>query len=143
MYGIVIVSHGQLAKELLNSAKMIVGEVSGQKIKTVALIEGMSPEEFINNVYSAIMDSMDKDGVIILTDLFGGSTTNFLAAEIYKKIQLSDKNKIVIISGVNLAMVLSAITNNEDNNDLNIVAEKIINDAKDNIKNISSIVIKI
>lgn len=135
MYGIVIVSHGQLARELLNSAKMIVGEFK-QKVGTVSLVEGMSPEEFVNNVYSAIMNAMDKDGVIILTDLFGGSTTNFLASEIHKIIPLINK-KIAIISGVNLAMLLSAITNNGDDVDINTIAEQIINDAKDNIKNVS------
>ena len=141
MYGIVVVSHGQLARELLNSAKMIVGEITNQKISTVSLIEGMSPEEFVNSVYSAVMNSMDKDGVIILTDLFGGSTTNFLASEIYKRISPENKN-IIIISGVNLAMLLSAITNNEDNVDLNAVADRIINDAKDNIRNVSLLIMK-
>jgi PTS system mannose-specific IIA component len=141
MYGILVVSHGKLSEEFINSAKMIVGDISG-KIKAVSLVEGLSPEDFIDNVISAIMETMDKDGVLILTDLFGGSTTNFIASKIFEKLNKDLMKKIVIISGINLAMLLSAITNNEDNIDIQTIADRVINDAIDNIVNVSKMLNK-
>ncbi len=80
MYGIVVVSHGYLAKEALRTATMIVGKISG-KVAEASLVEGMPPQTFVDIVAKTIEEVYDDGGVLILTDLFGGSTTNFLASQ--------------------------------------------------------------
>lgn len=97
MIGGLIVTHGRLAIELMNAAEMIVGEF--RHITAVSLGWHDNLETAEEMILRAIERVQTPDGVLVLTDMFGGTPTNIAST-------LLGQNKIEIITGVNLPMVL-------------------------------------
>jgi|YelNatPaOPRAMG01_1025707.scaffolds.fasta_scaffold193206_1 mannose/fructose/sorbose-specific phosphotransferase system IIA component len=127
MIGIIIVSHGYAAKELLHSAEMIIGRQD--KVRVVSLTEGMSPEALIELTVDAIKELSDNNGILILTDLYGGSTTNFIASALLKR------GNVEIVSGVNLPMLLSVLSERSELS-LKELSQKAVVDGKEGIINV-------
>lgn len=104
MVSIILISHGKLAEELLNTSKLIMGE---QK-NVVAL--GLEPDESLEclkkRIRSVCAKLYQEDGILILADLFGGTPTNAAILGV-----LGCYEKIEILSGVNLPMLLDAFIN--------------------------------
>ena len=100
MIGIVIVTHGKFSTELLKSAELIIGKQ--EHIATLGLDHGDCVHQLQESVSEIIEDLDDGDGVLVLTDLFGGSPTNVTAASMrYLQFQC--------ITGVNLPMLLEVL----------------------------------
>lgn len=101
MIGIVVVTHANLAQELCNAAKLILGPVEG--LESICIDRHQSPEDAGSRLAVTLDIIGAEQGVLILTDLFGGTPTNisaeFLAA-----------GKVDIVTGVNLPMLIKAIT---------------------------------
>src|ERR1044071_4297501 len=97
MIGGLIVTHGRLAVELLNAAEIIVGEI--HHITAVSL----GWHDDVGTATSMIEKALDRvrtpDGVLILTDMFGGTPTNISSTFL-------DQDKIEVVTGVNLPMVI-------------------------------------
>jgi PTS system mannose-specific IIA component len=97
MVGGLIVTHGRLAIELVNAAEMIVGEIHG--IAAVSL----GWHDDVDTATTMIRNALDRvrtpDGVLILTDMFGGTPTNIASTF------LAQQN-VEIITGVNLPMLI-------------------------------------
>ncbi len=98
MVGLVIATHGDLGRELLSSAQMIIGPV--QNAAAVSIDHTSALEDIRGNIESAINEvGSDGDGVIIVTDMFGGTPANvsmtFLEAE-----------TVDVLTGANLPIVL-------------------------------------
>jgi len=95
--GIVVATHGGLAAELVRTAEEIVGKIEG--IVAVCVHQGEKGEEIRRKLKEAIESVCGEEGVIVLTDIFGGSPTNIAYA-------LMKEYKMRIICGVNLPMIL-------------------------------------
>ena len=112
MIGIIIVTHGNLALELKSAMEHILG------IQKNIEIISIKPDDDLEIKKSALEESIKKvdeeNGVIILTDMFGGTPSNLA-------ISLLKIGKIEIISGVNLPMLIKLI-GLRDSNDLQKVA---------------------
>lgn len=97
MIGVVVVTHGQLAAELLNAAEMIVGGLPTFAAVSIGWHE--DTEDARAEIAQAIRRVDQGRGVLVLTDMFGGTPTNlavtFLAAD-----------KVEVITGVNLPMLI-------------------------------------
>jgi len=102
--GGVIVSHGKLASELLAAAEMIVGEVT--HIMAVSIDWNVDVDAAQAEVEKAIAKVSAGRGVVLLTDMFGGSPTNI------SSMFLLDK-KVEVITGVNLPMVIKLAAQGE------------------------------
>ena len=100
MIGVVVVTHGQLATELVNAAETIVGELP--RFAAVSIGWHEDTEDARNEIAQAIARVDDGTGVLILTDMFGGTPSNlamtFLAEE-----------KVEVITGVNLPMLIKLV----------------------------------
>jgi len=98
MNGIVVVTHGRLAEELVNAARQIVGEVPS--ICAVSIGWG----DDVTAAREAIGRGLAEAGgeVLILTDMFGGTPTNLSLPF------LSDK--VEIVTGVSLPMLIKAVS---------------------------------
>ena len=97
MIGALIVTHGNLAHELLNAAGRIEGDVAG--IEAVPLDWSDSVEEARAKI-AAGLDRMGSDrGVIIFTDMFGGTPSNI-------SLSFLEQGRIEIVTGVNLPMIV-------------------------------------
>jgi len=97
LVGVVVVTHGQLATELVNAAEMIVGELSGFVAVSIGWHDDV--ETAREAIAAAIARVARPAGVIVLTDMFGGTPANlglpFLAEQ-----------QVEVITGVNLPMLL-------------------------------------
>lgn len=107
MIGILLVTHGKFSKEILKSAELIVGKQDN--ILTLGLEHGDSIEVLGDRVRESIKSLENGQGVLVLADLLGGSPYNVVALNSKK---ISDI-KFKCITGVNLPMLLEAITMRE------------------------------
>ena len=97
MIGVVVVTHGQLATELLNAAEMIVGDLP--KFAAVSIGWHDDVNEAREEIAQAIERVDGAEGVLVLTDMFGGTPSNI-------GMTLLDKDRIELITGVNLPMLI-------------------------------------
>lgn len=95
--GGVIVSHGQLANELVAAAEAVVGDLS--HITAVSIGWHDDVEMAKAEIERAIERVSDGSGVLLLTDMFGGTPTNIAA-------MFLNPGKVEIVTGVNLPMVV-------------------------------------
>lgn len=95
--GGVIISHGQVATELVAAAEAVVGDVS--HIAAVSIGWHDDVEMAKDEIARAISNVSSGVGVLLLTDMFGGTPTN-IAAMFLKE------NEVEIVTGVNLSMVI-------------------------------------
>lgn len=95
--GGVIVSHGQVANELLAAAETIVGEMD--HIAAISIGWHDDVESAKDEIERAIERVSQGAGILIMTDMFGGTPTNIAA-------MFMKENEVEIITGVNLPMVI-------------------------------------
>lgn len=97
MIGLIIVTHGNLAKEFVSALEHVVGPQ--QQIMAMAIAPNDDMEERRNAILSAAAKVDDGDGVIILTDMFGGTPSNLA-------ISVMESGSVEVIAGVNLPMLV-------------------------------------
>ncbi|MBW2699625.1 MAG: PTS fructose transporter subunit IIA [Deltaproteobacteria bacterium] len=100
MVGLVMFTHAGLAQSFLEALEMVAG--TQQKIEAVAVDPGLSVEDLERRLDAAIKEADDGQGVIVITDLFGGSPANLALARM-------QPGRVEIVSGLNLAMMLKAV----------------------------------
>ena len=97
MIGMVLVTHGRLADELVAALEHVVGPQPN--VSTVCI----GPEDDMEQRRRDILESVGKvddgSGVVVLTDMFGGTPSNLA-------ISIMDKAKVEVIAGVNLPMLI-------------------------------------
>lgn len=97
MIGMVLVTHGRLAEELVAALEHVVGPQ--EQITTVCI----GPDDDMEQRRTDILDRVAKvdtgAGVVLLTDMFGGTPSNLA-------ISIMDKAKVEVIAGVNLPMLI-------------------------------------
>lgn len=126
MINILLASHGPLAKSILDSAKMIVG--NEKNIQYLTLDESDDPKEFYKKIESKIQCDCDN---LIITDIPGGTPSN-------QSLNILTKYKNVrLVTGLNLSMVIEASLSVCDSID-ELMCD-IINIGKDSIKELSII----
>ena len=123
MVGVVVVTHGNLGKELIRAAELIKGELKGVIPVTVDAAKGV--EELKKEMTLAIKKADKGEGVLILTDLFGGTPSNI-------SLSFLKKDTVEVITGVNLPMLLK-VPDAQGNKPLSEFAEFIAEYGKKNI----------
>lgn len=103
MVGIVVVTHGELAKELIAAVNFVLSSNPSVKMEGVCLDPGREFETFKQEIKSAIKKVKKKDGVLLVTDMFGGTPSNI-------SLTFLEDNNVEVISGVNLPMLLKLAT---------------------------------
>jgi PTS system mannose-specific IIA component len=101
MVGVVLVGHCRLAEELYAIIRMIVGPVEG--ICPVSFEPGETPEQSIQKVAAAIQRVKTADGVLVLTDMFGGTPSNL-------SLSFLEEGNVEVLTGVNLPMLVRLVT---------------------------------
>jgi mannose PTS system EIIA component len=97
MIGVVVVTHGQLATELLNAAETIVGDLP--RFAAVSIGWHDDTEDARGEIEQAIARVDEGAGVLILTDMFGGTASNLAMSFL-------SQEKVEVITGVNLPMLI-------------------------------------
>ena len=115
LVGGLVVTHGRLGHELVAAAEMIVGEIS--HILPVSIGWHDDVDRSKKEIEKAILSLDMGKGVIILTDMFGGTPSNLT-------LSLLEKGKIEIVTGVNLPMIIK-LTNQAGAVDVSELALKV------------------
>ncbi|WP_017670586.1 PTS sugar transporter subunit IIA [Blastomonas sp. AAP53] len=97
MIGLILVTHGRLAQEFLVAMEHVVGKQ--QNIETIAIGPNDDMEQRRADIAAAIAKVDQGKGVIVLTDLFGGTPSNLA-------ISLLEAGRVEVIAGVNLPMLI-------------------------------------
>ena len=97
MIGLVLVTHGRLAEEFRNAVEHVVGPQ--QSFETVSIGADDDMEQRRRDIVQAVAKADTGSGVIILTDMFGGTPSNLA-------ISVMEPGRIEIIAGVNLPMLI-------------------------------------
>jgi mannose PTS system EIIA component len=95
--GVVVVTHGQLANELVNAAEMIVGDLP--QFAAVSIGWHDEANDARADIADAIARVQGENGVLILTDMFGGTPSNL-------GLTFLEANRVEVITGVNLPMLI-------------------------------------
>ncbi len=104
MKGIVITSHGPMAQGILDTSKLFFGEQA--QMVACCLNAEDNPDEFVDVLKKAVNDVDTGDGVIVFCDMLFGSPCNCMARIIGEDL---DNDKIEVVTGVNLAMILQIL----------------------------------
>ena len=114
MIGVVVVTHGQLATELLNAAETIVGELP--RFAAVSIGWHEDTEDARHEIAEALGRVQQGQGVLILTDMFGGTPSNLAMTFL-------GQDNVEVITGVNLPMLIKLAGLNEQSSLLDAARE--------------------
>lgn len=105
MIGVVLVTHGSLASALIEASQAVVGRQ--QYVEAVRINPEDSTEDQLQLIKQAVSRTETGDGVMILTDMFGGTPSNL-------SISLLSKGNIEVVAGVNLPMLIKLFSIRKD-----------------------------
>ncbi len=97
MIGLVLVTHGRLAEEFVAALEHVVG--SQEQVAAISIGPEDDMEQRRDDVLAKINDVDSGSGVIVLTDMFGGTPSNLA-------ISIMDQAKVEVIAGLNLPMLI-------------------------------------
>ena len=107
MIGIVLVTHGNLADEFLSAMQHVVGRQ--QQIATACIGPNDDMNERREDILKKVNDVDTGEGVIVLTDMFGGTPSNLA-------ISIMDRANVEVIAGINLPMLVKLDTLRKEKN---------------------------
>ena len=116
MIGALIVTHGKLAYELLNAAQKIESNIG--VVEAVPLEWTDTVDEAREKIRLALERLSSTSGVIIFTDMFGGTPSNI-------SLSFLEKDRVEIVTGVNLPMIVKFAMMQQDATDLATLAHVI------------------
>jgi len=114
MIGLLIVTHCDLGKEFLNAAEFIVGRM--EAVEVISITQTSNSEKIRKMIEDKISILNKGKGVLILTDMFGGTPSNL-------SLSFLKDEMVEVLTGVNLPMVI-AIAQNRSRMGLSDLAEK-------------------
>lgn len=101
MIGIVIVTHSQLGEALIGAAEFIIGR-RPESIESVSIDLSENAEKLREKIARGIKKVKEQEGVIILTDMFGGTPSNL-------SYSFLEEGHIEVLAGVNLPILIQAV----------------------------------
>ena len=97
MIGMVLVTHGRLAAELVNALEHVVGPQAN--VASICIAPDDDMEQRRRDILDAVGKTDTGEGVILLTDMFGGTPSNLA-------ISVMDRANVEVIAGINLPMLV-------------------------------------
>jgi len=129
MIGIVLISHGDFAKGLLDAAKMITGEV--EQIACIGLQPKDDIDQLVERIREAVNQVDDEKGVLLMVDLFGASPFNASG-----RLVLAQQDHLELITGMNLPMLVEILVAREGL-DLESASQMALNAGKSGVSRLS------
>ncbi|WP_294152656.1 mannose/fructose/sorbose PTS transporter subunit IIA [uncultured Clostridium sp.] len=127
MVGIILASHGEFAKGIMQSGSMIFGEQ--ENVKAVTLMPSEGPDDIKAKMKDAVASFDNQDEVLFLVDLWGGTPFNQANGLLEEH-----EDKWAIVAGLNLPMLIEAYGARFSMESAHEIATYIINSAKDGVK---------
>jgi PTS system mannose-specific IIA component len=107
MVGILVITHQRLAEEFIATAELIVGKI--ETCVGLSLDPDLPVDDLRQQINQAMDEVNDGDGVIVLTDMFGGTPSNL-------SLSFLNTEGIEVVTGVNLPMLLKLAQSREEHN---------------------------
>ena len=126
MIGILLVTHGEIGKSLIDCAAHILDKYP-ISVESVAINSNNDLNSYSKIIAQKIQDLESGNGILIMTDIYGATPCNLLNKFI-------EKDKVEVVTGINLPMLIKAISDRKDN--LRLLTNDSIECAKKNIKKI-------
>jgi mannose PTS system EIIA component len=104
MVGLVVICHEDMGTELVRAAEMIVGRI--EAVETVCVKQDSAPETLRDRIQGAIKKVDRKKGVMLFTDMFGGTPSNIALAFLGDSVE--------VVSGANLSMLIKFANHREE-----------------------------
>jgi len=104
MIGLVVVCHEDMGAELVKAAEMIVGKIDA--VAAVSVKQESAPELLRDEIQAAIKKVDRKRGVMLFTDMFGGTPSNIALAFLGESVE--------VVTGVNLSMMIKFANHREE-----------------------------
>jgi PTS system mannose-specific IIA component len=114
MIGLLIISHCDLGKEFLSAAEFIVGRL--EAADAISITQTTETEELLKTISKKIKDLNSGQGVLVLTDMFGGTPSNL-------SLSFLKEESVEVLTGVNLPMVV-AVAQDRDRLTLSELGER-------------------
>ncbi len=114
MIGIIIITHGRLGEALIETAEIIFGKPS-EGVISVSIDLKEDVEKLRKKIQDAVKAAGAQNGVLILTDMFGGTPSNL-------SYSFLEEGRVEVISGANLPVLIKAINIRHKENDLHRMA---------------------
>ncbi|MDR2471657.1 MAG: PTS sugar transporter subunit IIA [Treponema sp.] len=121
MVGIVLISHGDLAKGIVSSASMLVPRL--ENVTSLTLWPDDNPDEFQHKLEAAVKAADTGEGVFILADMLGGTPANRAMYCLGERVRM--------MTGLSLPMLYSLINIREETSDLAVLARDVMAEAKE------------
>lgn len=99
-----VITHARLARELVNAAEFILGKI--EQVETVSVESNLEVDQLRRSLTQAIQKVNKGEGVLVLTDMFGGTPNNISLAFLAQ-------DKVEVVTGVNLPMIIKAATSRQ------------------------------
>ena len=132
MPGLLVVSHGTLAGELVDAVRRIVADVDA--LEALSIGWDVDMEEAGRRIQEAIARVERKGGVLVLTDMFGGTPSNLA-------LSLLEPGRIEVVTGVNLPMLIKCV-NLRGEAELSEVARRVAEQGRQSIQVASELLTK-
>ena len=114
MAKIILASHGELSKGMLNTVKMIIGDMA-DGVETYSLLPGANADDYAAELRNRV--ESDDEAYIIVCDVLGGSVCNAM-------VQLTTNEKVTVLAGMNLPLVIEMVVANQaDDIDLDTIIQ--------------------
>lgn len=125
LIGLVLFTHAGLGRAFIEAVEMVTGPQ--EHLLAVAVDQGVRPSDLESVLDDAIKKADNGAGVVVMTDLFGGSPANLSLARMLP-------GKVEVVSGLNLAMLLKSIDlRNRALSDPSVLARAIVREGRENI----------
>ena len=133
MIGVVITTHGHLADELLRTVEFIVDKA--EQITALSIDPARPIDELQSDIRKAIKQVDTGDGILVLTDMYGGTPANMT-------LTFLEENRVEVITGVNLPMLIKLCQCRRKNLSLHEVANEVVVYGRKSINQASKILEK-
>lgn len=130
MIGIIVLTHGELGIKFLDTARLI-GLTSDEGVTALSIDPNSSPDTLREQVAKAIAKTNSGSGILILTDLFGGTPTNV-------SLSFLEEGRVEVVTGLNLPMLIKSV-NSRNDHDLTGLAQLAADAGKENIYRASDV----
>lgn len=131
MQGVIITSHGDMAKGILETSKLFFGEQ--KQIKAICLYANDNPDSFVETLKEGIKEVDTGDGVIVFCDMLFGSPCNCMSRIVAEDLE---SDKLQVITGVNLAMILQVLALRESSK---VEAESLMQEGHNGIADLKAV----
>jgi PTS system mannose-specific IIA component len=129
MLGLLVITHGRVAEELVDAALTIVGRL--EAMEAVSIDWNDDPRAARTRIDQALGRVDRGAGVLVLTDMFGGTPTNIA-------LSLPDSRRVEIVTGVNLSMLIAFAGHRQDG-DLGEAARAVADKGREGIQRASAL----